>query len=446
MSSILTNNSAMIALQTLKSVNTNLQKTQAEISTGKSVATARDNSAVWAISKVMESDVKGFKGIQESLSLGESTVALARNAAETVTDLLTDIKGKIVAAQEENVDRSKIQTEIDALTRQIGSVVGAAQFNGLNLIDGSSASEPVRVLASLDRDANGNVSASYIDIGRRNLSTTSTAAAQVFGTGNLANAAAANAIFQAGTANTVPDDVAFNPASPAAAIANGASLTFTVGQVSSGTSYEVILDAINVNVQGGGSATAQRTFQYVANATDGTADVVRNLTAQINAFFGAATNSAEGYSIAQGTGANANQFTITNAAGGTGGTIGVQARVQTGGTAGSSASSGGLGVLQTLDVVSDAGAASALTAIDGLIQQSIDAAASFGAAENRIETQSDFVGKLVDSFKSGIGTLVDADLEETSARLQALQVQQQLATQSLSIANQAPQNILALFR
>ena len=65
---------------------------------------------------------------------------------------------------------------------------------------------------------------------------------------------------------------------------------------------------------------------------------------------------------------------------------------------------------------------------------------------SRIATQSNFVGKLTDSLTSGIGSLVDADLEEASARLQALQVQQQLATQSLSIANQAPQNILSLFR
>jgi flagellin len=56
------------------------------------------------------------------------------------------------------------------------------------------------------------------------------------------------------------------------------------------------------------------------------------------------------------------------------------------------------------------------------------------------------VTSLVDSLKSGIGSMVDANMEEASARLQALQVQQQLATQSLSIANQAPQNILALFR
>jgi len=76
MSSILTNNSAMVALQTMKKINSNMAMTQSEISTGKLVATAKDNAAVWAISKVMESDVKGFKGISHSLNLGSSTVKL----------------------------------------------------------------------------------------------------------------------------------------------------------------------------------------------------------------------------------------------------------------------------------------------------------------------------------------------------------------------------------
>ncbi len=107
MSSILTNNGAMVALQTLKSINADLAKTQSVISTGKEIASAKDNAAVWAISKVMEADVKGFKGISDSLSLGESTVAVARQASETITGLLTDIKGKIVAAQESNVDRTR---------------------------------------------------------------------------------------------------------------------------------------------------------------------------------------------------------------------------------------------------------------------------------------------------------------------------------------------------
>jgi flagellin len=102
--------------------------------------------------------------------------------------------------------------------------------------------------------------------------------------------------------------------------------------------------------------------------------------------------------------------------------------------------------LSSIDVTTSSGAATALGSIEAMVQTSIDAASEFGSSQKRIEIQSDFVGKLSDALKSGIGTLVDADMEETSARLQALQVQQQLATQSLSIANQQPQNILALFR
>ncbi|MFN7597502.1 MAG: flagellin, partial [Cereibacter sp.] len=167
MSSILTNTSSMVALQTLRSINANLAKTQDEISTGKSVSSSKDNAAVWAISKVMEADVKGFKGISDSLSLGSSTVAVARQAAETITDLLTDIKGKIVTAQQENVDRAKIQTDISALRDQITSVTNAAQFNGQNLIKGTDA---MSILSSLDRQAGGTVNASNIIVDRKDLS------------------------------------------------------------------------------------------------------------------------------------------------------------------------------------------------------------------------------------------------------------------------------------
>jgi flagellin len=445
MSSILTNNSAMVALQTLKSINANLQGTQAQISTGKKIGSAKDNAAVWAISKVMESDVKGFKGISESLSLGESTIAVAQKASETVTDLLTQMKSKIVAAQEENVDRSKLQTDIAALRDQIGSVVNAAQFNGLNLIDGTST-DSMDVLASLDRDSSGNVTARHIAVDRQNLSVTTPVTSAAFGTTDPADQAAANALIQAGANNTQFDDAAFDPTSPVATIADGGTLTFTIGSVSEGDSYQVILDDVNVNVSGGGTSLGQRTFEYVASANDGTADVAQNLVSQISAFFAAATGSVEAYSIAQGTGSNTNQFTITNGAGGATGAINVGVRAQTGGTPGTTTSSGGLGALQTIDVTTDAGATGALTAIEGLIDQSIDAAAAFGSAQGRIETQSNFISSLSDSLTSGIGALVDADMEATSARLQALQVQQQLGTQALSIANQAPQNILSLFR
>ncbi len=105
---------------------------------------------------------------------------------------------------------------------------------------------------------------------------------------------------------------------------------------------------------------------------------------------------------------------------------------------------GGLAGLNTIDVVNQP--ASALGAIEGMLQTSIDAAAAFGSSQKRIDIQNEFVGNLTDSLKTGIGAMVDTNMEEASARLQALQVQQQLATQALSIANQQPQGLLSLFR
>ncbi|MFM2044498.1 MAG: putative flagellin protein FlaB (LafA) [Pseudomonadota bacterium] len=87
-----------------------------------------------------------------------------------------------------------------------------------------------------------------------------------------------------------------------------------------------------------------------------------------------------------------------------------------------------------------------LLALEAQMDITISAAAEFGNVGKRLELQADFTSKLVDSLNQGIGTLVDANLNEESARLQALQVQQQLGIQALSIANGAPQNILALFR
>ncbi|WP_114392758.1 flagellin [Oleisolibacter albus] len=84
--------------------------------------------------------------------------------------------------------------------------------------------------------------------------------------------------------------------------------------------------------------------------------------------------------------------------------------------------------------------------VESLITTVVNAASSFGNIGKRLELQADFTSKLVDSLNQGIGTLVDANLNEESARLQALQVQQQLGIQALSIANGAPQNILSLFR
>lgn len=406
MSSILTNNSAMVALQTLKGINQSLSKTQSEISTGKSVASAKDNAAVWAISKVMESDVKGFKGISDSLALGESTVAVARQASETITDLLTEMKGKIVAAQESNVDQSKIQTDVAALRDQIEAVVGAAQFNGLNLVDGSSAST-VNVLSSLNRAADGTVSAEHIGVDSQNLSIGGYTAQTVFTGTDGVGADTADAFAFSLDANGGTDD-------------NG-KVVIVDTNLSAG-------DKINMSI-GDKNVSYTVTAEDLASTTP--ADVIAvGLKAAIEDSGANVTVDFDG--SASGT------LTITND-----GSQGISITGQF-----ENAGSGGLGLLSSINVDDDNGgnAALALANIETLIQTATEAAASFGSVESRISIQSDFISNLSSSMKAGIGSLVDADMEEASARLQALQVQQQLGTQSLSIANQAPQSILSLFR
>ena len=87
-----------------------------------------------------------------------------------------------------------------------------------------------------------------------------------------------------------------------------------------------------------------------------------------------------------------------------------------------------------------------MTASEDLLGEAIEASTTLGVGQKSIENQQEFLTKLTDNLDTGVGAMVDANMEEEAARLQALQVQQQLASQSLSIANQAPQNILSLFR
>ncbi|XAZ25164.1 flagellin [Sinorhizobium sp. B11] len=88
----------------------------------------------------------------------------------------------------------------------------------------------------------------------------------------------------------------------------------------------------------------------------------------------------------------------------------------------------------------------ALQGVDLTIGKMTDAASKLGSMQKRIDMQQNFVSDLRDSIQSGIGRLVDANMEEEATRLAALQTQQQLAIQALSIANASTQNILILFR
>ena len=133
MASIMTNASALTALQSLNATNKNLEVTQSRISTGYRVAEASDNAAYWSIATTMRSDHKALSTVQDSLGLGASKVDTAYTGMQKAIDTVNDIKVKLVAANGASAaDKEKIDVEIKALQGQLKSYADAATFSGAN--------------------------------------------------------------------------------------------------------------------------------------------------------------------------------------------------------------------------------------------------------------------------------------------------------------------------
>lgn len=405
MSSILTNNSAMVALDTLRGINKNLASVQSEISTGKKINTSTDNAAIWSIATVMESDVESYSQLTDSLNLGSATVGTARDASNEVTELLKSAKSAIVAANDASVtdaDRAKYQTDLDEIRKGIASIVDAASINGQNLL---KAGDEVSVLSSLNRDTNGNVTPGTISVARQDLTTDAAVA------GSSVAASAATGATLGGS--TVAE--------------NGGTQTITIasGTTADTTTYEFTVAGEDVSYE----AAAGLDQDAIAAGLKGAVDTAI---------------SDAGLSGTLTTGVSGGVLTFTNAAAANSNANDVAIGAITTTSGGKDA--GGLNALASLDISTTAGASAALGSIDSLLQTAIDATAFFGSKQSRIDNQNEFVTTLSDSLKTGIGALTDANLEEASARLQSLQVQQQLGVQALSIANQAPQSLLSLFQ
>ncbi len=273
--SVHTNTSAQIALQNLTRTNDRMSDVQGRISTGLKVQGAKDNAAIWAIAQGQRADIGALSAVKQSLDRATSVADVALTAGESISDLLNQLKEKVIAARDESLgtqSRQLLDSDFRALIRAINSAVANATFDGTNIFNGS-ITPGIRFLANAD-------ASQTVTLSSRNLTT-------------------GGAIIEVSLSNSL--------------------------------------------------------------------------------------------------------LTIT-------------------------------------------GAISALARLDDSITQLNSALGDIGAQAKQIEAHAKFVSKLSDTLESGVGNLVDADLAKESARLQALQVQQQLGAQALSIANQAPQVILSLFR
>lgn len=277
--SVHTNKPALIALQNLNATNDKIGEVQNHINTGLKIATAQDNAAVWSIAQNQRADIGALGAVKMSLDRANSIAEVSMTAGATVSDLLVQLKEKVVAAMDTSIDtasRTALDSEFKSILRQIGQVTDNAAFDGANLLNGLNGSGAT----SIQFLANASAS-SYITLSTQNMT---------LGTGGIITMSAASSLDSVSTAS--------------------------------------------------------------------------NVLSQLNASI-----------------LNVNQA---------------------------------LGAL--------------------------------GSQAKQITSHSDFVGKLTDTLTTGVGNLVDADLAKESASLQALQVQQQLGAQALSIANQSPQMILQLFK
>jgi flagellin len=320
MTSIMTNTSAIAALNTLRSISSNMEQTQNNISTGYRVNDASDNAAYWSIATTMRSDKSAMSSVKDALGFAAANSDTAFTGLNAAIDVVTEIKSKLVAAREPGVDKLKINAEMTELKNQLVSISESASFSGQNWLynDDTTPAGTVEMVGSFNRSATGTVS---------------------------------------------------------------------VGVLSFDTAASTLID------------------------TDDAQLGLLTKDVEVTAPSGTTTTTATYYLLST-----------------------------PGATTGS-------GVAIDLDAsTSDDALDGMISAVDSMLSSMTDVASTLGATSSRIDMQNEFVSDLMDTIDKGVGRLVDADMNEESTKLKALQTQQQLGIQALSIANSDSQNILSLFR
>jgi flagellin len=403
MLSVNTNYSAMIALQNLNFTNNELEGVQNKISTGLKISSARDNGAIYAIAEGQRSRVASVAAVKDGIDRANSTIDVALSAGKSIGDILQKLNAKAVAAQADDLtpdQRDALQADFTSMRAQIDTIANSAQFNGANLAAGSFN---LNVLIS---DLGGSVAATTDGVQTVALPT------PISGSALITAASGATGDIADG------DLITF-------ALTDSVSLgTFTIEvELTAGMTVDNYIEAVNSSSGGKISASYDDVagqFTYLINDTayDDLAITSDGVDAgPIGAGVATAIVSSAGSNVMV---VNGTDMTLASSM---------------------------FASFATVDISTSA--ASATTAANALAQAIVDlnvTLASLGSQATALDAQNDFLAKLSDEIENGIGNLVDADLAKESAKLQSLQIKQQLGAQALSIANQAPQVILSLFR
>jgi flagellin len=208
LNSINTNAGALIALQNLNGTNSELQVTQQRINTGKKIATAKDNGAIWATAKTQSATASSLNSVKDSLQRGQSTIDVGLAAGDTITDLLGKMKEKALAASDTSLNTASfnaLKADFESLRDQIQKAADNAKFNGVSLANGKTT----KMTFLANSDGSGfTVKAQTLGLLGLGLSTagttfaTATAAKTMIGEIDKAIGTATNKLASLGTSST----------------------------------------------------------------------------------------------------------------------------------------------------------------------------------------------------------------------------------------------------
>ncbi|WP_312165345.1 flagellin [Phenylobacterium sp.] len=157
MNSVNTNQGAMIALQNLNTTNKELGTVQNRINTGLKISSAKDNGAIWAIAQNQRAESASLNSVVSSLQRGQSVADVAMSAGTAISDILVQMKEKVLAATEAGLStasKAALSDEYKSLRDQIDTIANNATFDGVNLISTTSVnSSSIKAIANADATA-----------------------------------------------------------------------------------------------------------------------------------------------------------------------------------------------------------------------------------------------------------------------------------------------------
>ncbi|MGI4745140.1 MAG: flagellin [Janthinobacterium lividum] len=425
--SINTNTAAMAALQSLSATTAALNATESQVSTGKKVSSASDNPAIYAISQSMTGNISGLSAVSDSLAFGSQVVNTASKASADIIATLQTLQNTVTTANTTGMSLTTMQSQVSNALNQINDYARNSTFNGINLL--TSAADAGSTVTNTSLNVVTGLQGNVLTVANQatatftgavtltdalGLTTGMSANGTVVANGAAATGQTAQQILTGAATGlniTTSSDLA------ASDFAAGSNVVLTNGDGTT-TTFEFGDGATATKSVETSGATANHVVMVLVDATkQSTSTMLGSLVSAMNNNGYNAVTQSDGSIDVTGQGVTASQ---SSAAGG-----------------GASSIQGGTQLSASEAVI---------TTIQSAITKMTNISGNLGATTQQITGMQSFTSDLSDALTSGVGALTDADLSATSARLTSLQTKQQLAIQSLSIANSQSSSILSLFR